>query len=192
MRGRSLTRAITWPVIAASAGVLVSSPADATSEQGLFLDLTNALQRVSEMSSRWSVLAPPSETFTHDFTLVGVVIGGNTRLALIQRATGSELFPVGGAVGGYRLIDVEENQATLEGQRGERIVLRLPTGGGAAAVVAQPASGAESPVPAASSAASLPELIKAKEAGAASRAERKAQEKARALRERGASPGPQE
>lgn len=191
--GRSLMHAITWPVVAASAGMLVSSPAHATSEQGVFLDLTNALQRVSEMSSRWSVPpAPPSETFTQDFTLVGVVIGGNTRLALIQRSAGSELFPVGGSVGGYRLIDVEENQATLEGQRGERIVLRLPAGGGATAVVAQPVSGVESPIPAASSAASLTELIKAKEARGATQGERNAQEKARELRERGASPGPKE
>ena len=190
IRGRSIRRTVTWPVIAVSTGVFTVSPAAAASEPGIFLDLTNALQRVSDMSSRTSLAPVPAETFSRDLTLIGVVIAGERRLALIQRAAGSELLPVGASVAGYRLIDVDENQATLEGPHGDRVSLRLPTGGGT--VAAQPASGAESPIPSASSAASLTELIKAKEARAAMQAERNAQEKARALRERGASPGPRE
>ena len=184
-RRRSITRVVTWPAIAVSAGVLASTPAGAATEQGIFLDLTNALQSVSNMSSQISLPPAPVETSTHDFALLGVVIAGERRLALIQRAAGQELLSLGQSLAGYRLIDVEEAQATLEGQRGDRVVLRLPTGGGPGAVAAQPN-------PAPSSAASLTELIKAKEDRAAKQAERNAQEKARALRERGASPGPKE
>ena len=183
IRRRPIIRVVTWPVIAVSAGALASTPSAAATEQGIFLDLTNALQSVSDKSSQISLPPAPVETFTHDFTLLGVVIAGERRLALIQRAAGQELLSLGQSLAGYRLIDVEETQATLEGQRGDRIVLRLATGGGAGAVAAQPAP---------SSAASLTELIRAKEDRGATQAERNAQEKARALRERGASPGPKE
>jgi type II secretory pathway component PulC len=71
-----------------------------------------------------------AETPPHGLTLLGVVIGADRRLALIQSAGHQEeLVPIGQSLAGYRLVDVEENQVTLEGQQGERIVLRMPTDG---------------------------------------------------------------
>ena len=136
IRGGSILRAVTWLLVAVSVGLLAGSPVSAASEAETFINLTNALQRLAEPSSRRSLPPPPSEastheTVTHDFTLLGVVIAGNTRLALIQRTAGQELLPIGQTLAGYRLVDVEENQVTFEGQRGERLVLRMPTDGGA-------------------------------------------------------------
>ncbi len=132
IRGRSILRAVLWSLVALSASMIPASPASAASEHETFIDLTNALQRIADTSNRRALPPPPppSQSSTQDFTLLGVVIAGNTRLALIQRGAGQELLPVGESVAGYRLIDVEENQATLEGQRGERLVLRMPTVGG--------------------------------------------------------------
>jgi type II secretory pathway component PulC len=140
--GRSILRNAALTVLAVAAGLTSGSPASAeTEQQDLFNRLTEALRRVAEPSP----IAPPGpalppsqiaprplpEPPTHNLTLLGVVIGGDTRLALIQSQGGQELVPVGQSLAGYRLVDVEENQVTLEGQGGERFVLRMPTDGGA-------------------------------------------------------------
>src|SRR5262249_33512187 len=134
---KSIRRALTGSVLAAS-GMLAAAPADAASVQATFVDLANALRGIAETSSQWSVLPAPAGTFTRDFTLLGVVIAGPTRLALIQRGAGQELLAVGASLGPYRLVDVEESQAVLEGPGGERFLLRLATGGASAVVVAAP------------------------------------------------------
>src|SRR2546426_8896963 len=103
-RRRCIRRGVVWSVLAASAGVLSTTPpARAASEQELFLNLTHALQRAAEMSAGRSVTPAVPEVFTRDFSLLGVVIAGQTRLALIQRAGGSELLPLGASLGGFRL-----------------------------------------------------------------------------------------
>lgn len=173
------------PAIAVS-GMLAATPVEAASAQATFLDLINALQGIAEASSRWSVPVAPPETSSHDVTLLGVVIAGPTRLALIQRAAGQELIPVGAALGAYRLVDVRESQAMLEGPQGERLVLRLSTGGGPAQ---QPATTAvEGPDPSALGDANAAHRAEVKERRAAERAQRAAEDKARALRERGVLP----
>jgi hypothetical protein len=124
-------RALAWPAIAVSTAVLVCASVSSAAETDLFVDLTNALQRAADVSNRRAIPPLAAKTLTQDVSLLGVVIAGETRLALIGRAGGSELLPVGASLGGYRLIDVEENQATLESLDGERVVLRLQSGSGA-------------------------------------------------------------
>ena len=123
-------RALVW-TIAVSTTMFVGASGGSAGEREIFVDLTNALQRIADVSTRRAAPPPAPEIVTHDFSLLGVVIAGETRLALIGRAAGSELLPVGASLAGYRLIDVEENQATFEGLRGERMVVRLQTGSGA-------------------------------------------------------------
>ena len=146
MARRLIVMINTWLLLfTASAGALVGTPVAAASDQEIFLDLTRALQNAAERSNRRS-LSPadpgvlPQKLPGHDFTLLGVVIAGETRLALIQLGAassgGPELLHVGGSLAGYRLTGVEEHQVTLEGQRGERLVLRLQTGSGARGEIA--------------------------------------------------------
>jgi len=197
-RGRSIVRMATWP--ATVAGLLVGVPLSFASDQGTFLDLVRALQNVAEISTQRAISpgAPDVVTSTMaaegtGLNLLGVVIAGETRLALVQLAatssSGPELVPVGGFVGGYHLTDVEENQVTLEGQHGERMILRLQTGGGASGETAPsaPAGLVEAPKVTDSIAVDRAELIRAKETRSARRAERDVQQKARDLAERAAS-----
>ena len=202
-RERSIVRVATWPFTAVSAGLLVGAPAGFASDQGIFLDLNRALQNAAEMSTRRSFSPPNPEVLTQkspghetDFALLGVVIAGETRLALVQLAAASsgrpELLRVGGSVAGYRLTDVEERQVTLEGQRGERMILRLQIGGGVGGDVAPSgtADQGETPKPADSSEVGWRESVGAKEDRSARRAERDRQEKVRALMELGVSNEP--
>jgi hypothetical protein len=141
MRGHSILRVVSWFLLAVSAGLLWGSPASAQSNQELFNKLTEALRRAAEPSPNTPMTptpppspnAPPRPVAAappHGLTLLGVVIGGERRLALIQSAGGQEeMVPVGQSLAGYRLVDVEETQVTLESQLGERIVLRMPTDG---------------------------------------------------------------
>ena len=186
-RGRFLRRGVAWLVLAASASVFAATPpAGAASEQELFLNLTHALQRASDMSAVGPVTPAVPEVFTLDFSLLGVVIAGPTRLALIQRAGGSELLPLGAALGGYRLTHIEEQRVTLESLGGEHVVLRLQTGGGAGGEVTPPAPDdrVEVPKPIGAGAPNWAELVRAKEERSARQTQRDADEKARALRER--------
>jgi len=191
---RSIVRMATWPVIVVS-GLLLGAPAGSASDQAIFLDLTRALQNAAEMSTRRSFSPADPEVLTQkstDFILLGVAIAGETRLALVQLTAssgGPELVAVGGSLGGYRLTDVEENQVTLEGQRGERMILRLQTGGGAGGEMALsgPPGRVETPKPTDSSEFDRPESVRAKEDRRARRAERDAQEKVRDLAQRAAS-----
>ena len=186
-RGRFIRRGVAWPVLAASAGVLAATPpAGAASEQELFLNLTHALQRAADMSAGRSVTPTVPEVFTPDFSLLGVVIAWQTRLALIQRAGGSELLPLGASLGGYRLTNIEEQHVTLQSLGGEHVVLRLQTGGGAGGEVTPPtpAGRVEVPKPIGSGAPNWAELVRAKEERSARQTQRDADEKARALRER--------
>ena len=130
-RERSVVRVATWSALALSARLLVGAPAAVAADLETFLDLTNALQNAAELSNRRSFApAAPADPQVVDFALLGVVIAGKTRLALVQLASssGPELLPLGGSLGEYRLTDVEENQVTLEGQRGQRMILRLQIG----------------------------------------------------------------
>ena len=193
MARRLIVMINTWLLLfTASAGTLVGTPVAAASDQDIFLDLTRALQNAAERSNRRS-LSPadpgvlPQKLPGHDFTLLGVVIAGETRLALIQRAGGSELLPLGAALGGYRLTHIEEQRVTLESLGGEHVVLRLQTGGGAGGEVTPPAPDGrvEVPKPIGSGAPSWAELVRAKEERSARQTQRDAEEKARALTERG-------
>jgi len=208
--GRSILQAATWPVIAVWAGLLVGASAgsasgasaSAASEQGIFLDLTRALQNVAEMSTRRSRSPADPEVLTEtspgrgiDFVLFGVVIAAETRLALIQDAAastgGPELLRVGGSLAGYRLTDIEEDQVTLEGQRGDRVILRLQSGGGAGGPASSEAVGrVEAPKPTDSGEFGWREAVREKEDRSAAQTQRDIQEKARALMERGVSIDP--
>ena len=121
-----------WSAIAVSASLLAGAAVAAAGDLETFADLTRALQGLSDRTSQKS-LPPTAPEVLADFTLVGVVIAGETRLALVQptgASSGSpELLPVGAVVGGYRLTDIGEEQVTLEGQHGERKILRLQAGG---------------------------------------------------------------
>ena len=124
-----------------STAVLLAASISSAAERDLFVDLTNALQRAADMSNRTAVPAAPPKPLPRDVSLLGVVIAGETRLALLGSAAGSELLAVGASLGGYRLVEVEENQATLEGERGERIILSLQNGdAGAATGLTRPAA----------------------------------------------------
>lgn len=187
-----------WSVLAVSAGVLaMGEPARAASQQELFLELIHALQRASEtraphqasaMPAEPSVTSGAPEVFTPDLSLLGVIIAEPTRLALIQRAAGSELFALGASLGNYRLTAIEEEQVTLESQSGLRVVLRLPAGGGAGGAVAPPAptDRVEAPKPGAG-APSWAELVREKEERSARQKQRDVEDKARSLREHAVS-----
>ena len=136
---RSIARAIAWSTIAVSTSLLVGAAVATADDLETFRNLNRALNGISERTNQ---TAPPSSPprvavpeILSDVTLVGVVITGERRLALVQPAgtnSGSpELLPVGAVVAGYRITDIEEEQVTLEGQRGERKILKLQTGGGA-------------------------------------------------------------
>ena len=138
-------RVHTWRVIAVSTGLLAGASVSSAAEPNLFLELTNAFERAAEGTNR--VPPPPlpssvpSTRAPQDFTLLGVVKADEKQFALIGRATGTELIPVGASLAGYRLIEVGESQATFEGERGERMVLQLQNGEpGAAAGPARPAA----------------------------------------------------
>jgi len=196
-RERSFVRMATGPVIALL-GLLVGAPAGSAADQGIFLDLTHALQNATEMSTRRSLSPTNPEVLTRkstDFMLLGVVIAGETRLALVQltsSAGGPELLSIGGSLEGYRLIDVEENQVTLEGQRGERMILRRQIGGGAGGEIALSGGTGrvETPQSTGPSEFDRPESIRAKEDRSLRRAERDAQQKVRDLAQRAASGQP--
>src|SRR5260370_10366799 len=100
---RSSVRAATWRVVAGCAGLFITATAGCVSAQEVFLDLVRALQNVAERSAGTSERQPfpPTEparftenspTHGTDFVLSGVVIAGDTRLALIEDASAS---PVG-------------------------------------------------------------------------------------------------
>lgn len=128
-----MSRKVVWAAIAVSAGCLAGAAVASASDLGTFVDLTNALRGIAESSSRKSLAPAAPEQVLPDFTLVGVIIAGDKRLALVQPAattsTGPELLPIGGVLAGYRLTDVAEQQVTFEGQHGERRILRLQAGG---------------------------------------------------------------
>jgi len=202
----------TWPIIAVSAGLLVGASAgsacgasaSSASDQGIFLDLTRALQNIAERSTRGprspaddpEVLTGTSPGRGTEFILLGVVIAGETRLALVQLAAasseGPELLRVGASLAGYRLTEVEEQQVTLEGQHGDRVILRLQTGGGAVGETAssEPTGRVETPKRTDSGELGWTEAVRAKEDRRAAQDQRDAQEKARALMERGVSIDP--
>ncbi len=190
-------------LVGASAGFASGASAGSASDEGIFLDLTRALQNVAEMSMRRSLPPAAPEVRTQesptpetDFILLGVVIAGETRLALVQVAAassgGTELLRVGASVAGYRLTDVEENQVTLEGQRGDRVILQLQTGGG---TVRETASSeltgrVETAKPTDAGELGWMEAIRAKEDRRARQTQRDAEDKARGLMERGVSSEP--
>lgn len=138
-RKRSFVRVTAWSAIVASTSLLVGAAVAAASDLGTFVDLTNALQNAFQKNAAPMAnprpVSPADPEILADFTLVGVIIAGDKRLALVQptgaSSGGPEMLPVGGVLAGYRLTDVEEQQVTLEGQHGERKILRLQTGGGA-------------------------------------------------------------
>jgi hypothetical protein len=205
---RSSVRAATWRVVAGCAGLFITAPAGCVSAQEVFLDLTRALQNVAERSAGKSERQPfpPTEparftenspTHGTDFVLSGVVIAGDTRLALLEDASanpgGPQLLPVGGELAGYRLTDVKVDRVTLEGRGGGRMIVRLQAGGGAGGqtVRSAPVGRTDNPTPASDgSEGGEPDSIEAKEERQARRAERTAQEKTRALAERAASGQP--
>ena len=143
MIGRySIVRAATWRAIAASAGLFMAEPIGHVSAQEVYFDLTRALQDMAERSSRRHQLPPtePDRSIWKSpdpgtgFVLSGVVIAGQTRLALLEDASaspgGPQLLPVGGELAGYRLTDIQMDQVTLERRDGQRVRVRLQTGGG--------------------------------------------------------------
>jgi hypothetical protein len=209
MIGRYLgVRAATWRAVAGCAGLFMAAPVDCVAAQEVFLDLTRALQNMAERSARKSERqpSPPTEPdrFTRnslahgtDFVLSGVVIAGDTRLALLQDASaspgGPQLLRVGAELAGYRLTDVQVDRVTLEGRGGRRLIVRLQAGGGAGGqtVRSAPAGRTDKPTPASDgSEVGEPDSIQAKEDRQARRAERTAEEKARTLAERAASGQP--
>lgn len=209
IRRYSSVRAATWRVVAGCAGLFMTAPVGCVSAQEVFLDLTRALQNMAEKSARKSELQPfpPTEPdrFTQDspahgtdFVLSGVVIAGDTRLALLQDASaspgGPQLLRVGAELAGYRLTDVQVDRVTLEGRGGGRMIVRLPAGGGAGGqtVRSAPTGRTDRPTTPASDGSEVgePDSIEAKEERQARRAERTAQEKARTLAERAASGHP--
>jgi exosortase/archaeosortase family protein len=133
-RRRSIVSVIAWSAIAVSARLLAGPAVAAAGDPETFVNLTRALQNLAEKTNPTSslprVAAPEALA---DFTLGGVVIAGEIRLALVQSAGASsgspELLPVGAVLAGYRLPDIEEEQVTLGGQRGERKLLELRAGG---------------------------------------------------------------
>jgi hypothetical protein len=199
-------------VIAVSAGILVGASAaiaagasaGATSDEGIFLDLTRARQNVAETPMRRSL--PPADPQVRtqeppgrrtDFILLGVAIAGETRLALVQVAAGRsgrpELLRVGAFLEGYQLIDIDEHQVTLvEGQRGDRVVLQLQIGGRTVGDGSSEATGrVERAKPANSGELGWREVVRAKKDRRARQTQRDAEEKARALMgERGVSIDP--
>jgi hypothetical protein len=208
IRRYSSMRAATWRVVAVCAGLSMTAPVGYVSAQEVFLDLTRALQDMAERSARKSERQPlpPTEpdrftqnSFAHgtDFVLSGVVIAGDTRLALLQDASasrgGPQLLRVGAELAGYRLTDVQVDRVTLEGRGGGRMIVRLQAGGGVGGqtVRAAPAGRTDTPTPGSDgSEVGEPASIEAKEARQAGRAERTAEEKARGLAERAASGQP--
>jgi hypothetical protein len=79
---------------------------------------------------------------TADFTLIGVVIAGPTRLALLQEGkakhSGAHLLRIGASLGGLKLTDVQEDHVTLEGSGGERVTVRLSADAGSGSPSASP------------------------------------------------------
>jgi hypothetical protein len=65
-----------------------------------------------------------------ELVLLGVVIAGDTRMALIQDETahGSRLLRIGETMGSHRLAGVQPDRAILQGSGGEQLVLRLGAG----------------------------------------------------------------
>ena len=127
-------RVAAWLAIEVSASILVGAAVATAGDLETFVDLTRALNNIAEKSNERSMPRADPRVLP-GFTLVGVVIAGDKRLALVQSAEASslspELLPVGGVLAGYRLTDVEEEQVTLVGPHGDRKILRLQTGGGA-------------------------------------------------------------
>jgi hypothetical protein len=128
-----------WSALVVPTSLLVGAAVATADDLETFLNLTRALNGISEMTNQTSRPSPSPHAavpeILPDVTLVGVVIADERRLALVQRAgtnSGSpELLSVGSVVAGYRITDIREEQVTLEGQRGEQKILRLQTGGGA-------------------------------------------------------------
>jgi len=152
------------------------------------------LQPLPPTPDRFTQSSPAHGT---DFVLSGVVIAGDTRLALLQDASaspaGPQLLRVGSELAGYRLTDVQVDRVTLEGRGGTRMVVRLRAGGGAGGqtVRSSPPIRTDTPMPAGDgSELGEPVSIQDKEERQARRAVRTAQEKARTLAERAASGQP--
>lgn len=139
MTGRDSIVFMAMCAIAVSVTFLVGTAVATADDLETFRNLTRALNAISERTNQTASPSPPLRAavpeILADVTLVGVVIAGERRLALVQPAGASsgspELLPVGAVVAGYRIIDIEEEQVILEGQRGERKILKLQTGGGA-------------------------------------------------------------
>jgi hypothetical protein len=135
MIGRlSIVPVAAWSAIAVSASLLVGPAVATAGDQETFVNLTRALQNLAVKTNPTSPPPPAAAPeILADFTLVGVVIAGETRLALVQPAgansSSRELLPVGAVLSGYRLTDIEEEQVTLVGPRGDLRILRLQAGG---------------------------------------------------------------
>jgi hypothetical protein len=190
-RQEALARRLAWHLFVVTTSIVVGTTAAAASDPRVLVDLTNALRAASTTPSETPRPAPAGSAL-EDAALLGVVITGSSRRALIQRRATYDFLTLGESRDGYRLVDVQETHATLEGQGGDRFTLRLSAGG----TVRGRRSDAASPAPGDFSQAVVPDDIswkdrmRVKEERAAQQDERDAQEKSRPLLQQGLEPKP--
>jgi hypothetical protein len=124
-------RLAVWSTVATL--VFASATAATAGDPETYANLIRALNGIAEKSTPQSLPSSDRQGLV-GFRLVGVVIAGERRLALVQpegtTSANPQVLPIGAVMAGYRLAEIEEEQVTLVGQRGERTILRLQTGGG--------------------------------------------------------------
>jgi hypothetical protein len=192
------------PLLVACATLLAGASVDGASAQVNTLDFGKTLQKALTDRNGRELPAPPApperaaaapSVPSTGFTLVGVVIAGPTRLALLQEARakhgGAHLLRIGASLGGLQLTDVQADHVTLEGSGGERVTVRLNADAGAGSLpVAATPRPQRAPLPqsAIGEGAGAPQNPAAEQERRRARAaERAAREKAR---EAGSTPAP--
>jgi hypothetical protein len=151
-------------LILGCASLLVGAPVTCASAQGAPPDPIQAIKNAMDEAARRNELqqVPPGQPGVPagelpaaelGFVLSGVVIAGETRLALLQGTAANSgparLLPVGTSLAGHRILDIQPDRVTLEGQSGEKVTVRLGAGGG-------PGTGVPGSVTMANRQASLP------------------------------------
>jgi hypothetical protein len=228
-RQRSTVWTIKGLAILGCASLLTGAPVSDTSAQEVPPDPVQAIKSVLDQAARRSELQhevsgqpgiPTRESPSSElgFALSGVVIAGETRLALLQKTTANSgpprLLPVGASLAGHRITDVQPDRVTLETASGQRVMVKLrvgggvetgvsssvttanrqalpPAGDGAALPSAPPPERAEGPEPASGgNDVEEPESVAEKEQRQARLAEREAADKARGLAQRAPSAHP--
>jgi hypothetical protein len=184
-------------VLLGSTSLLAGAPGSAIA-QGASPDPGRALQeflsrsaaRRSETQPLSPILpVPGSPAEPPDFALVGVVIAGEYRLAVLEDTVGAQLLPVGAWLASYQIIDVQADRVTLEGHGGKRVTVRLGGSGLAPSDERTPRAEGREP---SSAAAADPGFDRDKEQRQAKITEETARNKARAWGEGTPAPGPAE